>query len=73
MVAPFLSFQIGMANCTEYGLGSSVFTTDYKRAERITGALETGMTSVNDFGMVPMIQSLPFGGIRVRFTLQTQN
>jgi acyl-CoA reductase-like NAD-dependent aldehyde dehydrogenase len=55
---------IAMANCTEYGLGSSVFTTDYSRAERITSALETGMTSVNDFGMVPMVQSLPFGGIR---------
>jgi aldehyde dehydrogenase (NAD+) len=55
---------IKMANCTEFGLGSCVFTTDYKKAERVTGQLVTGMTSVNDFGMVPMVQSLPFGGIK---------
>jgi acyl-CoA reductase-like NAD-dependent aldehyde dehydrogenase len=55
---------VKMANCTEFGLGSSVFTTDYAKAERITSQLYTGMTTVNDFGMVPMVQSLPFGGVR---------
>ena len=55
---------VALANCTEYGLGSSVFTTDYAKAERITSQLVTGMTSVNDFGMVPMVQSLPFGGVK---------
>lgn len=60
----FSTAQIAMANSTEFGLGSCVFTTDYARAERITSQLVTGMTSVNDFGMVPMVQSLPFGGIK---------
>lgn len=55
---------IKMANCTQYGLGSSVFTTDYTKAERVTSQLVTGMTTVNDFGMVPMVQSLPFGGVK---------
>jgi len=55
---------VAMANCTEFGLGSSVFTTDYARADRVSTALECGMTTVNDFGMVPMVQSLPFGGVR---------
>jgi acyl-CoA reductase-like NAD-dependent aldehyde dehydrogenase len=54
-----------MVNSTNYGLGSSIFTTDYKKADRVTRQLECGMVSVNDFGMVPMVQSLPFGGIKV--------
>lgn len=55
---------IKMANCTEYGLGSSVFTSDLKRAERMAGQLYTGMVNVNDFGMVPMVGTLPFGGVK---------
>ena len=55
---------IKMANCTDFGLGSSVFTTDLRKAERVTSRLVTGMTSINDFGMVPMVQSLPFGGVK---------
>lgn len=55
---------IEMANCTDYGLGSSIFTTDYQKADRVASQLVTGMTSVNDFGMVPMVQSLPFGGVK---------
>jgi len=55
---------IRMANCTNYGLGSSVFTKDYKKASRVASALVTGMVTVNDFAMVPMIQSLPFGGVK---------
>lgn len=55
---------IEWANSVPYGLGSSVFTTDYARAERISLALDTGMTNVNDFGMVPMVQVLPFGGVK---------
>lgn len=55
---------VRMANCTSYGLGSSIFTTDYAKAERISAQLRTGMTTINDFGMVPMVQCLPFGGVR---------
>jgi acyl-CoA reductase-like NAD-dependent aldehyde dehydrogenase len=49
---------------TPYGLGSSIFTTDYHKAHRVATRLVCGMTSVNDFGMVPLVQSLPFGGIK---------
>jgi len=55
---------IEQANCTNFGLGSCVFTRSLARAERVTSQLETGMTSINDFGMVPMVQSLPFGGVK---------
>lgn len=55
-----------MANCTEFGLGSSVFSTDYGKAHRVAAQLQCGMTNINDFAMVPMIGSLPFGGCKVR-------
>jgi len=55
---------VEMANSTEYGLGCSIFTTNYTRADRVARQIESGMVSINDFGMVPMIQSLPFGGCK---------
>ena len=48
----------------EYGLGSSVFSLDYKRAERIAARLQAGMSNVNDFGVNYLCQSLPFGGVK---------
>ena len=56
---------IARANDCPYGLGSSVFTTDRRRAERIARAIHAGMTTVNDFGLAYMIQSLPFGGVKI--------
>jgi acyl-CoA reductase-like NAD-dependent aldehyde dehydrogenase len=53
-----------MVNSTEYGLGSSLFTRDYARAQRVQRALQSGMVVVNDFAMVPTVQSLPFGGVK---------
>ncbi len=53
-----------VVNSTAYGLSSSIFTKDYSKAERICKQLETGMTCINDFAMVPMINSLPFGGTK---------
>ena len=53
-----------ICNSTPYGLGSSIFSTDYTKAERISKRIVTGMANINDFGMVPLIQSLPFGGVR---------
>jgi len=55
---------ITMVNSTEYGLGSCVFTTDLSRAARIGRQIESGMVCVNDYGLVPMVQSLPFGGCK---------
>jgi acyl-CoA reductase-like NAD-dependent aldehyde dehydrogenase len=55
---------VRLANDTSYGLGSSVFTRDSRRAGRIASRLSAGMTVVNDYGVAYMAQSLPFGGVR---------
>ena len=56
---------IARANDCAYGLGSSVFTRDPKRARRMARAIQAGMTTINDFGLAYMIQSLPFGGVKI--------
>jgi acyl-CoA reductase-like NAD-dependent aldehyde dehydrogenase len=55
---------IRLANDTAYGLGSSVFTKDKARGERIARRITAGMTVVNDYGLAYMMQSAPFGGVR---------
>ena len=56
---------IRLANDCAYGLGSSVFTRDRRRAERIARRISAGMTVVNDYGLAYMMQSAPFGGVRI--------
>jgi acyl-CoA reductase-like NAD-dependent aldehyde dehydrogenase len=56
---------VRLANDCAYGLGSSVFTKDAKRADRIARQISAGMTVVNDYGVAYMAQSLPFGGVRI--------
>jgi acyl-CoA reductase-like NAD-dependent aldehyde dehydrogenase len=56
---------IRLANDCAYGLGSSVFTKDRARAERFAQRLSAGMTVVNDYGIAYMMQSAPFGGVRI--------
>ncbi len=55
---------VRLANDCAYGLGSSVFTRDKKRGERIARRISAGMTVVNDYGLAYMMQSAPFGGVR---------
>lgn len=56
---------IEVANGTPFGLGSSVFSRDRRKARRIADALQAGMTAINDYGgMTYMAQELPFGGVR---------
>jgi succinate-semialdehyde dehydrogenase/glutarate-semialdehyde dehydrogenase len=66
-VAPITTFAtdeeaIALANKTEYGLVSYVFTTDVDRAFRVIEALETGMIGFNQ-GMVSNAGA-PFGGVK---------
>jgi acyl-CoA reductase-like NAD-dependent aldehyde dehydrogenase len=56
---------IRLANDCAYGLGSSVFTRDSARGERIAKQISAGMTVVNDYGLAYMMQSAPFGGVGI--------
>ncbi len=51
---------IALANDTEYGLASGVFTKDLTRAHRLTRALRAGIVWVNTYRAVSPI--VPFGG-----------
>jgi acyl-CoA reductase-like NAD-dependent aldehyde dehydrogenase len=56
---------VRLANDCAYGLGSSVFTKDKARGERIAKRISAGMTVINDYGLAYMMQSAPFGGVRI--------
>lgn len=56
---------IAVANGTSFGLGSSVFSKNRRRARRIARQVEAGMAGINDYGgMTYMAQDLTFGGIK---------
>jgi len=66
-VAPVVSFSseeeaIRAANASQYGLAAYLFTTNLKRALRVSEALETGMIGLNQ-GIVSN-PAAPFGGIK---------
>ena len=52
---------IAIANATEYGLAATVWTSDIKRALRMTRALRAGTVGVNGYGLEP---HAAFGGYR---------
>jgi aldehyde dehydrogenase (NAD+) len=52
---------IRIANTTEYGLAATVWTTDVKKAIRMTKALRAGTVGINGYGLEP---NAPFGGYR---------
>ncbi|PVE50599.1 NAD-dependent succinate-semialdehyde dehydrogenase [Rhizobium rhizogenes] len=66
-LAPLISFTteteaIAMANETEYGLASYLFTRDYARIWRVAEALQAGMVGVNT-GLIGS-EAAPFGGVK---------
>ncbi|MDH5152784.1 NAD-dependent succinate-semialdehyde dehydrogenase [Kocuria palustris] len=66
-VAPILTFTdeddaVALANSTEYGLASYVFTEDLKRAHRIGDRLDFGLLGLN-VGVISNAAT-PFGGIK---------
>ena len=56
------SDAVEMANCVQYGLAASVWTTDLGRAHRVSAALDVGMVWVNTWLMRDL--RVPFGGIK---------
>ena len=53
---------VALANDTQYGLGSYVFTTDPAQASRVSDAIEAGMVFINGIGLEGA--ELPFGGVK---------
>lgn len=53
---------VRIANDSQFGLGSYLFTTDNAQALRVADALDTGMVYVNGVGMDA--PELPFGGTK---------
>ena len=50
------------ANKLPYGLAGYAFTTDAKTATKVADALESGMVTINHFGIA--LPETPFGGIK---------
>ena len=66
-VAAILSFDsekeaIERANNSPYGLASGVFTSDLKRAHRVSDKMESGVCWVNNYNVTP--PGLAFGGMK---------
>ncbi len=53
---------VALANDTPYGLGSSVFSTDLERAQRVADRIDAGMVYLNAAGGSQ--PDLPFGGTK---------
>lgn len=67
LIIPFSTDDeaVALANSTEYALGSSVFSGNAQRAHAVARRVVAGMTTINDFGVGYLIQSLPFGGSKI--------
>ena len=56
---------IAIANGTNFGLGSTVFSGNRTRARHIAREIEAGMAGINDYGgLTYMAQALTFGGVK---------
>jgi succinate-semialdehyde dehydrogenase / glutarate-semialdehyde dehydrogenase len=53
---------IALANATEFGLGSNIWTSDLARGNALALRLDAGYTAVN--GMTSSDPRLPFGGVK---------
>lgn len=53
---------VHLANCSRFGLGAAIFTSDEERGKRLARELEAGQVFINDF--VRSDPRLPFGGVK---------
>lgn len=69
-VLPVMSYKsedevVALANGTEYGLGSSIWTSDFERGVALARRLEAGMTYINKNAQSRLgRRHMPFGGIK---------
>ena len=68
-VLPIIPFRtedeaVGMANDTEFGLCSSVWTRDRDRALQLSRRIEAGYTYLNSHGPMAQDGRAPFGGVK---------
>jgi acyl-CoA reductase-like NAD-dependent aldehyde dehydrogenase len=63
-VMPFESYDdaIRLANDSDYGLGSHIYTTSASRAADLSSKLDVGMVSIN--GAIYTRPFNPFGGVK---------
>ncbi len=64
VVVPFSTEEeaVALANSSDFGLGSAIWTRDVARAHRVAGRLQFGMVWVNDHHRLD--PSSPWGGLR---------
>lgn len=67
-ILPMMTFKteaeaVKMANETEFGLGSQVFTTDLKKAQRVASQIGAGNVDINGVGHFKPMS--PFGGYKL--------
>ncbi len=63
---PYKSVEqaIEMANDSQYGLGSSVWTSDISRGTQIARQIQAGFTFINGHSIDKIHPRMPFGGIK---------
>ena len=62
MVADDDMQAIKLANDSQYGLGASIWTEDFDRAEKLSRMVQSGIVSVNN--IVASDPRVPFGGVK---------
>ena len=69
-IIPLISYRsieevVEMANHTEYGLGSSIWTSNIERALEVAKRMEAGLTFINGNGQTSLgYKEIPFGGVK---------
>ena len=68
-ILPVLPFDteeeaLAMANDSDYGLNSSIWSSDIERAEKLARKVEAGFTHINAHGPSAMDGLSPFGGVK---------